>query len=226
MFTIALLGSVLSTQEPQRPRFRVSVDGIRIDAVVTDNKNNVVRDLSADDFEILQDGKPQKVTFAQFMPVMATAAASRPTGTAVPAGTPPPGTADRVQRTFAIVVDDLGLSFAGMSNVRKALRRFVDTALLPSDLVLLVRTGEARSLLQPLTDDRQALRAAIDALHYNTSSRKGVAPSPDFNQGFHGPEAQEVLNRFQREESIQGTLAALTLVVQAARDLPGRTTVI
>jgi hypothetical protein len=59
-----------------------------------------------------------------------------------------------------IVVDDLGLSFQGMNNFRKGLRGFIDTALLPTDLVVLVRTGEARSLLQPLTNDREAPYAA------------------------------------------------------------------
>ena len=84
MVTIALLGSVLVAQESQTPRFRVAIGGVRIDAVVTDKKNNVVRDLRADDFEILQDGKPQKVTFAQFVPVMATAAAAGSARGAVP----------------------------------------------------------------------------------------------------------------------------------------------
>lgn len=226
MFTIALLGSVLVGQEPQTPRFRVAVDGVRIDAVVTDKNNKVVRDLNAGDFEILQDGKPQKVTFAQFVPVMVTAAPRHSAGNAAPAGTALPGTPDQVQRTFAIVVDDLGLSFAGIYNVRKALRRFVDTALLPTDLVLLVRTGEARSLLQPLTNDREALRATIDALHYNPSSRKGVSPSADVIQGLHGPQVEEAVSGVQRQASIEGTMAALSLVVQAARGLPGRKTVI
>jgi hypothetical protein len=125
-----------------------------------------------------------------------------------------------------IIVDDLGLSFEGMNNIRKGLRRFVDTALLPTDLVLLVRTGEARSLLQPLTNDREALRSTIDALRYNTSSRKGVWPFGDVIQGLHGPEVEEAVSGVQREASIQGTLAALNLVVQAARDLPGRKAVI
>src|SRR3954469_4766354 len=101
MFTIALLGSVLLAQEPQTPHFRVAVDGVRIDAVVTDKKNNVVRDLRADDFEILQDGKPQKVTFAQFVPVMVTAPAARSQRSAAPADTTLRSTPDQV-RTFAI----------------------------------------------------------------------------------------------------------------------------
>jgi VWFA-related protein len=224
ILTIAL-GSVLVAQE-QTPRFRVAVDGVRIDAVVIDKKNNVVRDLNAGDFEIQQDGKPQKVTFAQFVPVMVTAAAARSARNAAPAGTALPGTPDQVHRTFAIVVDDLGLSFAGIYNVRKALRRFVDTALLPTDLVLLVRTGEARSLLQPLTNDREALRATIDALRYNPASRKGVSSSADVIQGLHGPQVEDVVSGVQRQASIQGTMAALSLVVHAARDLPGRKTVI
>jgi hypothetical protein len=54
---VALLGSLLLAQDPQPPRFRVAVDGVRIDAVVTDKKNDVVRDLNAADFEILCAGR-------------------------------------------------------------------------------------------------------------------------------------------------------------------------
>src|SRR4051812_29437998 len=53
------------------PRFRVATDGVRIDAVVTDRDGRVVPDLAADDFEVRQDGKIQKLLFAQFVPVLA-----------------------------------------------------------------------------------------------------------------------------------------------------------
>src|SRR3954454_2155828 len=70
LLATAVLGSVLlAAQEPQTPKFRVAVDAVRIDAVVTDKDGNIVRDLTADDFEVQQDGKAQKVTFAQFVPV-------------------------------------------------------------------------------------------------------------------------------------------------------------
>src|SRR4051794_5394811 len=120
--TAELVLAVLSraaAQEPQTPRFRVAVDAVRIDAVVTDKNGHVVNDLVADDFELLQDGKKQKVTFAQFVPV-----SSPPSDAAVPplraptvAGAAPlplPGATavrrEAIQRTIAIVVDDLGLS--------------------------------------------------------------------------------------------------------------------
>jgi hypothetical protein len=110
MFRVALLGSLLLAQEPQTPRFRVSVDAVRIDAVVLDKKNNVVRDLSADDFEVLQDGKPQKVTFAQLVPVTVEAPAASSGRTAALGATLLPSTLDQGRRTFVIIVDDLGLS--------------------------------------------------------------------------------------------------------------------
>src|SRR3954451_2410961 len=77
----------LAAQAPQTrvpssaegPRFRVAVDAVRIDAVVTDKDGRIVRDLTAEDFEILQDGKKQTITFARFVPVAApTAAATVP----------------------------------------------------------------------------------------------------------------------------------------------------
>ena len=229
--TVAVVGAGQVSTPPSQPlTFRVAVDVVSIDAVVTDRKGEVVRDLTAADFEVLQDGKPQKVTFAQFVPVRTPPTAPAAGPGAVSAEATPPSAApiarEQVRRTFVIVVDDLGLSFEGMNNIRKGLRGFIDTALLPTDLVVLVRTGEARSLLQPLTNDREALRATVDALRYNTLSRKGVSPILDVSQGLHGPEVEEAVSGVQRSSSIAGTMAALNLVVQASRDVPGRKTVI
>jgi VWFA-related protein len=70
------------------------------------------------------------------------------------------------------------------------------------------------------------LHAAIDALHYTTLSHKGVSPTGDVMQaGMLPPEVDEV-SALQRSVSTAGSLAALSLVVQGAQDLPGRKTVI
>jgi hypothetical protein len=79
-------------------------------------------------------------------------------GAAQAPGVPSPPTArEQVRRTIVLVVDDLGLSVEGITNIRRALHGFVDTRLLPSDLVAIVRTGEAKGLLQPLVTHRLAL---------------------------------------------------------------------
>lgn len=224
-----------SQAPPQHPRFRVAVDVVSIDVVVTDRRGDVVRDLTAADFEVLQDGKRQTVTFAEFVPVNPVAAPAAGVGasSAVPVplaagaatAAAPPITREQVRRTIILVVDDLGLSVEGMNHTRRALRAFVDTGLLPTDLAAIVTTGDSRGMLQSLTNDRRALQAWIDALRYNTLSRQGVSPSSDVVQVGLGPPEFADAGGLQMSTAA-GSLAALNLVVQAARDLPGRKTVI
>ena len=232
--TAAAVAAGQAPSEP--PRFRVAVDVVSIDAVVTDRKGEVVRDLTASDFEVFQNGRRQKVTFAQFVPVITVAAPAAtaigssvvpaPAATDAPRVPPAPVPRDQVRRTIILVVDDLGLSVVGMNNTRQGLRRFVDTGLLPTDLVAIVRTGESRGMLQALTNDREALHAAIDALRYNTLSRKGVAPFGDVVQVGEGAPAFDEVTSLQGSVTTTSSLGALNLVVQAARDVPGRKTVI
>jgi len=235
--------ALLSAQERQEPqRFRVAVDAVRIDAVVVDRDGHVVPDLTAADFEIRQDGKIQKVTFAEFVPVLAGPAAAPPddlpAGTPAPAMVPAPAQVRRenVQRTFAIVVDDLGLSVESFMSARKALHAFVDREIRANDLVALVRTGGSLDGLQPFTTDRRVLHAAIDALHWNGRSRNGVEAFEAYNQwetfdNGHGgavnpPNDFTAIQSLRTEMSAAGTLGALNLITQGARDLPGRKAIV
>jgi VWFA-related protein len=225
---------------PNTPRFRVAADGVRIDAVVTDGDGRVVADLTADDFEVRQDGKLQKLLFAQFVPVLtgpAVAAASPRASAAISEAPPaavPQITRDNVQRTLAIVVDDLSLSFESVEYARRALHTFVDRELRPNDLVALVRTGGSFGAMQPFTVDRRVLHAAIDRLEWNGFSRNGVEPYDPVNmfQTFDNRSGLGDLTDFslveivRRSMSAQGTFSALNLVVQGARDLPGRKAIV
>lgn len=242
---VVVVMGLLARQAPEAPRFRVGVDAVRIDAVVTDRDGRVVTDLTADDFEVRQDGKLQKVTFAQFVPVLVGAAplagvpsaGSRVEVRAMPA---PPVRKEEVQRTLAVVVDDLGLSFESLQNTQKALHAFVDRELRPTDLVALVRTGGAGGGLQPFTTDRRVLHAGIDALRWNGASRGGVEAFESLNvfTTFSGggpgggtgtsidPNDFTLVNQLHRSMSAAGSLGALNLVVRGARDLPGRKAII
>jgi hypothetical protein len=48
--------------EPEEPILRVSVNLVQVDAVVTDSDGHQVTNLTTDDFDILEDGRPQKIT--------------------------------------------------------------------------------------------------------------------------------------------------------------------
>ena len=53
---------------PADPVIRVSVDLVQLDAVVRDSSGRHGRNLPADEFEILEDGKPQKISHFSFVP--------------------------------------------------------------------------------------------------------------------------------------------------------------
>src|SRR5262252_1998727 len=54
--------ATLEAQAPGEPYFRVSTSLVQVDSVVTDSKRRYIRDLEAADFQILEDGKAQKIT--------------------------------------------------------------------------------------------------------------------------------------------------------------------
>ena len=45
---------------PEQPIFRAGINTVRVDVIVTDRQGNPVTDLKLEDFEIQEDGKPQK----------------------------------------------------------------------------------------------------------------------------------------------------------------------
>src|ERR1041385_3912239 len=62
-----MLGGVVASAQPQQPTFRVQVDYVEVDAVVTDRNGNVVRDLKKEDFQVLEDGKAQTINTFTFV---------------------------------------------------------------------------------------------------------------------------------------------------------------
>jgi VWFA-related protein len=229
--------TVVAAQERQTPKFRVAVDAVRIDAVVTDKDGHVVSDLTADDFEILQDGRKQTVTFAQFvpvsiMPVPAVASSSPLKANSIvgrPATPVAPVRRENIQRTIALVVDDLGMSVESLYSVKRGLHDFIDHGIAEGDLVALVRTGGSMEGLQPFTTDRRVLHAAVDNLKFNAFSRSGVEAFQPVNQFMEldghatfAPDDFKGLDAFRGTVMASGTLGALNLVIQGAKNLPGR----
>ncbi len=240
---VVLSIAVLSGQDQQRsepPRFRVSVEVVRLDAVVTDRNGRIVTDLTANDFQVFQDGKPQKVTSAQFVPVATGAMPSgaepvRPKAADAPAVPSPAVEREHIQRTLVIVIDDLGLSWESTAYTKKALHAFVDRELQPSDLVAIVRTGGTNDMMQAFTTDPRILHSAIDALRWNTFSRSGVEAFEPLNiffgadasrTGLADPTDFKRVNALRSSMMAAGTLAALNLAIRGVRDLPGRKAII
>ena len=175
---------VLAAQQPQQPApeatFRASTDLVTIDAVVTDRDGQLVTNLTREDFEVTVAGKRQTLEQAVYIrtqeqpQVLAAAhAAAVPSGPGAPAIVPAGSMAsralhstrtspDQVARTIAIVVDDLGLSFRSIFDVRNAIHKYIDTQIEPGDLVAIIRTAGGVGTLQQFTTDKRLLHLAAD----------------------------------------------------------------
>jgi VWFA-related protein len=125
-------------QAPQQPGtggvIRITVDLVQVDAVVTDSKGRQVTNLKPEDFEILEDRRPQKITNFSYVSAAGPASSVAPpiesppikTGAPTAPARPVPLRPEQVRRTIALVVDDLSLSFEDTYYVRQTLKKFVD----------------------------------------------------------------------------------------------------
>ncbi|MEO7271246.1 MAG: VWA domain-containing protein, partial [Vicinamibacterales bacterium] len=59
---VLLLAAVTTAFSPQQP-FRASVDLVHFSVIVTDKQGAPITGLTADDFELVEEGKPQSVTY-------------------------------------------------------------------------------------------------------------------------------------------------------------------
>jgi VWFA-related protein len=177
------------TQAPQQEEqtsdddvVRITTNLVQVDAVITDKSGKLVTDIRPEEVEILEDGRPQKITNFSFVSTESgtvtqtqpAAQSSRPDKLAPPV--PPVHLRpEQVRRTVALVVDDLGLSFESTHFVREALKKFVDQQMESGDLVAIIRTGGGIGALQQFTSDKQQLYAAIERVKWNPQGRAGVA---------------------------------------------------
>ena len=142
--------------------FKVEVNYVEIDAIVTDQQGNFVRDLTKDDFEVLEKGKPQSVSTASLVDIP------------VEKFDPPLFKTKPVEpdvrsnskefngRVFVLVLDDLNTSFTRTARVKLAARQFIERYLGANDVAAIVQTGGARATGQEFTGSRERLLRAIN----------------------------------------------------------------
>jgi VWFA-related protein len=229
-----------STQSTS-PIFRTSADLVTIDAVVTDGDGRHVTDLTPAEFEVTVAGKRQDLQQAVYIRtadqprVLRAARTTAAPQQGEPARPSPersraslalkntPLAPERVSRTIALVVDDLGLSFRSTVDVRTALKRYIDTQMGAGDLVAIVRTAGGVGALQQFTTDRRLLHLAADRVQWDFRSRNGVGffkvMTPDTGVGdVDDSGAGEIRD----EMASVGSLGALEYIARGVAELPGR----
>ena len=150
---------------PDVPVFGASTAAVVVDVVVRDKKGKLVRDLTAADFTVLEDGAPQSVESVRVVDNAPAAeeAAAGPVSPA-PAGTPAAASPPKVERTgapsvIAFVFDRL--SPPARKTAEKAALSYTDRGYVEGDLVAVFAIDLALHTLQPFTNDVKAVKVAL-----------------------------------------------------------------
>lgn len=150
--------------QPQQPTvtFKVDINYVEIDAVVTDQQGNFVPGLTKENFQITEEGTPQAISaFTQVdIPI------DRADPPLFRASTVEPDVASNLAefngRVFVLVLDDLWTAPARTRHVRVAATEFVRRFVGANDLVAVVTTGGNTRNAQEFTTRRPRIVAAID----------------------------------------------------------------
>ena len=158
---------LLPAAQQDRPTFRSNTRLIEVSVVVTDRDGKPAPGLTADDFQIFDNGKPQKV---ELFSVESGAAAS-------PIPTPPPGPRREfsnevpdVGHVTIILFDQLNSSDLARMNSRQHVGRFLEQ-IRPDDrvgLYVLDGLGMLR-VVHDFTSDASSLVRAVSNLRGNSS---------------------------------------------------------
>src|ERR1035437_6470703 len=141
-----------------------------LDAVAVDAAGHPVADLRAEDFEVVQGGVSRKITNFTWFDTRLHTAVSQAGQLAALDLLP-----DEIRRNLVVVVDDLGLTPAGIDGVRDALKTFVGSGMSSGDRMAILRTSGGSGVLQQLTGDTRTLADAIDAIRYLGGSTGAVS---------------------------------------------------
>lgn len=156
-------------QKPQAAdTLRIETELVQIDIVVTDKQGKPVTDLKREDFQVLEDGKPQPVSHfsvgtagrqAKWLPA---AKAVGKDGTPVAAS--PVRPVFDAGRYLVLMVDDLHLAHGNLVPAKQAMIKFMDQQVGATDQVALVTTSGALGMYEQFTADRDVLKRAINRL--------------------------------------------------------------
>lgn len=205
---------------------RIFVELVEMDVIVTDRNGRHVTDLGKEDFEVLQDGRPQQIQSLSYQWVQPPTTDLQKEG---PASQAPPDPAaasasasnpELQKRLIAVVVDALGIDLRDMSQIRAGLEEFVDKQIQSNDLVAFVRAGVGADGIS-FTSDKTLLLKALDKIEYNPSSRPGL--------NHNTLVARDVLSgssQFRQANLTLYTLDTLMTTVAMMENLPFRKSVV
>jgi VWFA-related protein len=183
---LPLAGQQQPAQSPAAPSFRSSVNLILVDVVVRDKKGAIVTGLTRDDFQLVEDGKPQQIltfTFEQIennaQPVERASLLAGSAGTAaVPRVTAPAAAAPVIaatpaaplasedvagHRLMTLLFDTSSMQPEDVQKATDEAIKWVDEKMTTSDLVAVATIGSTLQVLSDFTNSKEQIHSVLQA---------------------------------------------------------------
>jgi len=200
------LGAAQSSSQGQagtqkKPVFRLNTQLVSVDVIVRDDKGNVVRGLTEQDFEITEDGRPQEIRSFSFQQIKdqpantvetvemlagakeklaeemrAAPAAGTATTTARAEEAPKPMSSEALagRRLIVLLFDIASMQPEDVQRAVDSANKFVDKQMTPADMVAVATISTQLDVMSDFSSDKTKVSGALTKLGY----KDGTATPP------------------------------------------------
>ena len=231
---VMLIGTLPAQQSSETPyTLKARSEVVLVNVTARDKKGSLVRDLTADDFTVLEDGKPQKVASFDLentdsvSEIAAGPAQSNvlapltPRAEIKPAETPPIPTALKDRRLLILFFDLSAMQPDEIDRSVAASEKYVNQQMLPADLVSVISLGSSLRVEQDFTTDRALLKQALDRLNpssgagFEEGSTGTTEGTPDSAQPFTVDDTEyNIFNTDRRLEALKSVASVVSRIDQ------------
>ncbi len=213
-------------QSQQPPvTFKVEINYVEIDAIVTDAQGKFVRDLRKEDFQVTEDGKPQSVQVFSMVDIPVEREVA-PLFSSTPIE-PDVQTNERefAGRVYMILLDDLHTAALRSQLVKRAAKQFIERFLGANDMAAVVHTSGRSDASQDFTSNKRLLMNAVDKFMGKKLRSATLEKLDEYNRRRDTPMAADPLrdpSDFERGYQARAMLSTLKNAAEFLSGIRGR----
>ena len=192
---LAFAFCALAQQPPPGVRFSASANLVIVNVGVKDRDGKPLENLRLADFEVLEDGKPQKILVFEYQRLEEPAAPAAPAPAPQPQAAPPaqgriaasaPGQVRYKDRRLLVLYFDFSsMGQPEQIRARDSALKFLDQQMTPADLVAVMAFSNRLKVVEDFTSDRERLRKQIESFRIGEASELAAegATAEDVEEG-------------------------------------------
>ena len=194
---------------PQGAHFSLTTNVVTVNVTVLDRNGKPVENLTRDDFEVLEDGKPQKLQAVDFQRLQSSVLPAVTVADSLPPQATPQGynpavdkaaarsalmTKYQDRRLIVLLFDFSSMQPAEQARARDAAIKFLNSQMTSSDSVSVMVYSSSLQTIQDFTADRDLLIQRINKFRLGDSSENA-------SQADEGADSQDASGQFVADET-------------------------